>query len=101
MKDKILMFVIGLLIGAIITSSGFLIYQKINKNTNTSQMPNDGKMQMMEKPDGEPPEKPSGNEDDSNRPEPPEKPNDSDSNSSEAKPSLESDSENTENNSTN
>ena len=69
MKDKILVFIIGLLVGAVITASGFLIYQNNNKNTN--QMPNQGQMQMMEKPDGEPPEKPSGSENDSNRPEPP------------------------------
>ena len=69
MKDKILVFIIGLLVGAVITASGFLIYQNNNKNTN--QMPNQGQMQMMEKLDGEPPEKPSGSENDSNRPEPP------------------------------
>ena len=69
MKDKILVFIIGLLVGAVITASGFLIYQNANKNTN--QMPNGEQMQMMEKPDGEPPEKPSGSENDSNRPEPP------------------------------
>ena len=75
MKDKILVFIIGLLVGAVITASGFLIYQNNNKNTN--QMPNQGQMQMMEKPDGEPPEKPSGSENDSNRPEPPSKNNSS------------------------
>ena len=69
MKDKILVFIIGLLVGAVITASGFLIYQNNNKNTN--QMPNQGQMKMMEKPDGEPPEKTSGSENDSNRPEPP------------------------------
>ena len=68
MKDKILIFIIGLLVGAVITASGFLIYQNANKNTN--QMPNGEQMQMMEKPDGEPPEKPSGSENDSNRFEP-------------------------------
>lgn len=57
MKDKILVFIIGLLIGAVITTSGFLIYQNANKNIN--QMPN--REQMMEKPDGEPPDKPDGN----------------------------------------
>ena len=68
MKDKILIFIIGLLVGAVITASGFLIYEKTNKNTN--QMPRGERMQMMERPDGEtPPEKPSGMENDSNRPE--------------------------------
>ena len=69
MKDKILVFIIGLLVGAIITASGFLIYQNANKNIN--KMPNVEQMQMIEKPDGEPPEKPSGTENNSNRPQPP------------------------------
>ena len=76
MKDKVLVFIIGLLVGAVITASGFLIYQNANKNAN--QMPNGEQMQMMEKPDGEPPEKPSeseNSENDSNRPEPPSKNN--------------------------
>jgi len=58
MKDKVLIFIIGLLLGAIITTSGFLIYKNANKNT--KQMPNVERMQMMEKPDGEPPEMPNG-----------------------------------------
>ena len=79
MKDKILIFLIGLLVGAVITASGFLIYEKTNKTTN--QMPNGERMQMMERPDGEtPPEKPDGMEDNEERPEPPEK-NDSYENS--------------------
>ena len=69
MKDKVLIFIIGVLVGAVITALGFLIYQNANQNTN--QIPNGEQMQMMEKPDGEPPEKPSGSENDSNRPEPP------------------------------
>ena len=65
MKDKILVFTIVLLVGAIITASGFFIYQKVNKNSN--QMPSEGQMQMMERPDGQtPPEKPSGEENDGN-----------------------------------
>ena len=72
MKDKILIFIIGLLVGAVITASGFLIYEKVNKNTN--QMPSGERMQMMERPDGEtPPEKPSGMGNDDNRPELPSK----------------------------
>ena len=69
MKDKILVFIIGLLVGAVITASGFLIYQNANKDIN--QMQNGEQMQMMEKPDGEPPEKSSESENDSNRPKPP------------------------------
>ena len=55
MKDKILIFVIGLLVGAVITAAGFLIYQKLNTNNNNNnmQMPN-GRMEMM----GERPELP-------------------------------------------
>ena len=70
MKDKILVFIIGLLVGAVITASGFLIYEKNNQNT--TQIQNQEKMQMMERPDGEtPPEKPDGANNNENRPEPP------------------------------
>ena len=81
MKDKIFTFFIGLLLGAVITSSGFLVYEKVNKQDN--QMPNEGAMQMMERPNGNmpegevPPEKPEGMENDSTRPEPPERKNQS------------------------
>ena len=72
MKDKILVFIIGLLVGALITASVFLICEKVNKNTN--QISDGGKMQMMERPDGEtPPEKPDGIQNDENRPEHPSK----------------------------
>ncbi|MCR5186513.1 MAG: hypothetical protein K6D97_05310 [Clostridia bacterium] len=58
MKDKVLFFIIGLLIGAIVVASVFLIYKNVNKDT--SQMPSGD--QMMERPDGEaPPDKPDGN----------------------------------------
>lgn len=90
MKDKILIFIIGLLVGAIIAASGFLIYQNVDKNTN--QTTNGEQMQIMQRPDGEnppempngetPPEKPSGAENDTNRPEPPSKNNPSTNNSS-------------------
>jgi hypothetical protein len=72
MKDKILIFLIGLLLGAVITASCFLVYEKTNKNTNTDQIQNDERMQMMERPDGQtPPERPEGMENDGTRPEPP------------------------------
>ena len=80
MKNKVLIFIIGLLVGAIITASAFLVY--INANKNTNQIPNGEQMQMMEKPDGDPPEKPSGLENDSNRPEPPSNNNSSTNNNS-------------------
>lgn len=75
MKDKILVFIIGFLVGAIITASGFLIYQNVNKDNSQISSEeqtlevekSDGEeppeMQMMERPDGEePPEKPNGEE---------------------------------------
>lgn len=65
MKDKILIFVIGLLVGAVITASGFLIYEKTN---NTSQMLNGKRIEMMERPNGE---RTNGSKNDGNRPEPP------------------------------
>ena len=72
MKDKILVFVIGLLLGAVITAAGFLVYEKVNKNN--IQMPNGEQMQMIRRQDGEePPQKPDGMQDDSSRPEPPTK----------------------------
>ena len=83
MKEKTLVFIIGLLVGAIITSLGFLIYEKTNKNSN--YMPNQDRMQMMERPEGEkpngerppdmppdmPPNMPREMQNDENRPEPP------------------------------
>ena len=91
MKDKILVFIIGLLVGAIITASGFLIYQNANKSTN--QTTSGGQIQMMERPDENnalpemsneetPPEKTSGSENDTNKPKPPSKNNSSTNNSS-------------------
>lgn len=72
MKDKVLIFIIGLLVGAIITVSAFVIYEKNNKNTN--QIQRGEEIQKMERPNGEtPPEKPDGTEDESNRPEVPSK----------------------------
>ena len=88
MKDKILVFIIGLLIGAVVTASGFLVYEKNNKNTAQNQTQNQG--QMMERPNGEtppempdgqtPPEKPDGENNNETRPEPPSKNNTSNTN---------------------
>lgn len=65
MKEKILTFIIGLLIGAVITTLGFLIYNKtVANNSNQPEM-----MQMKENEQKEgqqpgsmeqPPEKPDG-----------------------------------------
>ncbi|MBO5476874.1 MAG: CvpA family protein [Clostridia bacterium] len=62
MKDKILTFVIGVLVGAIITTLGFYIYQKVNNNKVPQMLNGDRQMneQMMRPRDGEaPPEMPS------------------------------------------
>ncbi len=61
MKNKILPFVIGILIGAIITTAGFLIYEKTNTN---EMMPNRERAgKMMNRGDGEtPPDRPDGEE---------------------------------------
>ena len=53
MKDKILMLMIGVLLGAIITTIFFFIYFKTNNIKRMNNMPNMENGQMMEKPDGE------------------------------------------------
>ena len=81
MKDKIIFLIIGILIGAIITTGGFLIYNKSLSN-NVSQpemMPMNGNDQMQPPSNnnmGEPPAKPDGE----NGEEPPAKPEDLNSN---------------------
>lgn len=62
MKEKILVFIIGLLLGAIIATGGCLIYIKATESNNTSnqiQMPGDFNRGMRN--DGERPEMPDGN----------------------------------------
>jgi hypothetical protein len=95
MKGKVLTLIIGILIGAIITTAGFLIYNKtVAKNSNQPDMMQmDGKGQMgdpsngdgktMGDPpsgdnNGEAPEKPDGD----NGEEPPTKPDEANSNTS-------------------
>lgn len=60
MKNKILTFIIGVLVGAIITTVCFYAYMKTN-NTRMMDMSGRGEMPpMMQQGDGEtPPEKPS------------------------------------------
>ena len=60
MKNKILPFVIGILVGAIIATVGILIYEKTNTN---NMMPNRERAgEMMNRGDGEiPPDKPDEN----------------------------------------
>ena len=69
MKDKILVFIIGVLLGAVVATSVFFIYEKNNSSsqTNSSQaiQMRDGEappeMPNGERPDGEtPPDKPDG-----------------------------------------
>ena len=81
MKDKILILIIGILIGAILTTGGFIIYTKVNNNKIKSnmnygprmmqngerpEMPGNGEKppempEGMEKPQGAEPAKPEGN----------------------------------------
>ena len=80
MKDKILMFVIGFLAGAVVASGAFFAYTAINGNsTNTN---NNGQMTM-----GEPPEKPSGSNENGA---PPEKPGENSSESNDSSSSSKS-----------
>ena len=74
MKNKILIFIIGVLVGAIIATAGFLIYEK----TNTNKMPNrEMTEERMNHRNGEfPSDRPDGE----NGEEPPVKPEDSNSN---------------------
>ena len=74
MKDKVLIFIIGFLVGAIVATCGFLIYEKTkssNKNSNNNfpggnmpqMMERDGNMENMPTPpqmpdDEEPPQMP-------------------------------------------
>ena len=59
MKNKILPFVIGILVGAIITTAGFLIYEKTNTNNMMTNRERAG--EMMDRGDGEnPPDRPEG-----------------------------------------
>ena len=84
MKNKVIVFIIGILVGAIIATGAFYIYNKKNDScecgSNNTQI-NEG--QPPEMPNGqngemgEPPEKPDGE-----MGEPPEKPNDNNSQNS-------------------
>lgn len=80
MKGKILTFIIGFLVGAIITTAGFLIYNKTVANNSNQpemmQMNGNGQMGQPSENMEEPPEKPNGD----NSVEPPVKPEDSNNN---------------------
>ena len=77
LKDKIIIFIIGLLVGAVIATGAFFIYSKTTCNTT-----NNSQMQM---PGGNPPSMPSGENSENGQPpekpdgengQPPEKPSD-------------------------
>ena len=57
MKDKIKIFIIGVLVGAILATGAFLIYSSSSNN----QMPGGNPPDIPSGENGEPPEKPSGN----------------------------------------
>lgn len=81
MKNNILTFVIGLLVGAIIATSGFLIYNKTLENNSNQheimKMNENGQMEGQQPGSmEEPPEKPDGD----NGEEPPAKPEETNNN---------------------
>ncbi|MBQ2917116.1 MAG: hypothetical protein IJE59_02945 [Clostridia bacterium] len=83
MKGKILTFIIGLLVGAIIATAGFLIYSKTVANNSNQpgmiEMNGNGQMGGQQPGNmGEPPEKPSGD----NGEQPPTKPEEANNNTS-------------------
>ena len=74
MKDKIILFVIGLLVGAVIATGAFYVYTTATNSCNSSN-------QNTKMISGQPPEMPSGRQ--GERREPPEKPNGENEQSSE------------------
>ena len=78
MKDKILIFIIGLLVGAIISTGAFYIYSKSNacdcSNTNTQMNGGTPPEMPSGQNNGQPPEKPDG--DNNNNGQQPEKTSD-------------------------
>ena len=74
MKDKILIFIIGTLFGAVIATGSFYVYTTSNSNCSNqnAQMTGGEPPQMPNGQNGQPPEKPSGD----TTQQPPEKPSD-------------------------
>ena len=61
MKDKILLFIIGVLVGAVISTGAFFVYTKTTTcNTNNNQ--------ITETPGGTPPSMPNGQSGDNGQP---------------------------------
>ncbi len=60
MKNKVLIFIIGMLIGAIIATTAFYIYGKTNNNQTQGNFNDGGMPQMDQENRGTPPDLPSG-----------------------------------------
>ena len=90
MKGKILTFIIGVLVGAIIATGGYYFYSKSNTK-DFNGMPDGERPTMMQ----------DGNSTDGNMGTPPEKPSDDDGNGPKGAPGQNNNSSNTENNNTN
>ena len=73
MKDKIMLFVIGVLVGAVISTGAFYIYTTTNSSCNCNN-------QNTQMNGGQPPEMPSGQQGENGQP--PEKPSDNNSQNS-------------------
>lgn len=83
MKDKIIMLIIGILVGAVLATGAFYVYSiTAGKCDCSSQTTQTNGNQPPSKPDGEPPEKPNGESG-----EPPAKPSDDNSKSNTTKSS--------------
>ena len=66
MKDKILLFVIGVLVGAVISTGAFFVYTKAATTCNTNsnnqiRMPGGNPPSMQNGQNGQPPKMPNGN----------------------------------------
>ena len=61
MKDKIIVFVIGVLVGAVIATGAFFIYSKSSCNSNNGQGgPGGNPPSMQNSENGQPPKMPNG-----------------------------------------
>ena len=76
-KEKIILFIIGVLVGAVISTAAFFVYAKTLSTSSSTGGPSSGQMQS-----GTPPEMPSGdNSEGGQSGTPPEKPSDNNSES--------------------
>lgn len=73
MKDKIILFIIGVLVGAVISTGAFYVYSKStscnNSNSTQQQMPGGNPPSMQDGQsgqNGQPPEMPNGNNSENN-----------------------------------